>query len=141
MRGRQLLPSLDASPPQGARRVSRFLHETVYENLAHGNMNCTQSETVMSLMTPLERRMARKALSQLLASEGNWTDAQARAAKSAMEKLGKPDPASRLRDCLDVAFRGFAVGDDGEVWAATLIKRTRRVLRDTAPAGKNPLCE
>lgn len=68
-----------------ARRVSRFLHETVYENLAQGNMNRTQSETVTSLMTPLERRMARKALSRLLASEGNWTDAQARAVKSARE--------------------------------------------------------
>lgn len=84
-----------------------------------------------ALMTNLERRMAAEALSQVLAGEGNYTEAQWAAMESAARKLSRRDPARTLRDCLSTAFKAFAHDDDGPVWAASLIAKTRRVLKAT----------
>jgi hypothetical protein len=87
----------------------------------------------MSPLTTLERRMAREALAQLLAGEQDMTDAEFQAAETALAKLRKPDPAHRLRECLDLAYRSFGHDDEGRpARAASLIKRVRRVLQDTA---------
>lgn len=85
----------------------------------------------MSLMTTLERRMARNALAQLLAGGQDLNDGELQAAASALEKLNRPDPARKLRECLEAAFEAFAHDDDGRVWADSLIRRTRRVLKQT----------
>jgi hypothetical protein len=75
--------------------------------------------------------MAAEALQQMLAGEGDYTPAQRAAAESALTKLVQRDPARTLRECLSVAFKGFAHDDDGPVWAASLIAKTRRVLKAT----------
>jgi hypothetical protein len=84
-----------------------------------------------ALMTNAERRMAAEALQQMLAGEGDYTAAQWAAADSALTKLTQRDPARTLRDCLNTAFKAFAHDDDGPVWAASLIAKTRRVLKAT----------
>lgn len=85
----------------------------------------------MAMMTNLERRMAAEALTQLLAGEGDFTKAQWTAAQSALDKLQRPDPSKKLRECLYTAFKAFSRDDDGPVWAASLIAKTRRVLKAT----------
>jgi hypothetical protein len=85
----------------------------------------------MALMTNLERRMAAEALAQLLAGEGNFTEAQWQAAHSALDKLRRPDPARKLRECLNVAYMGFSRDDEGPVWSDTLLHTARRILKAT----------
>lgn len=85
----------------------------------------------MALMANLERRMAVEALTQLLAGEGDFTEAQWEAAQSALDKLRRPDPARKLREHLNVAYKAFSRDDGGPVWSDSLIAKVRRILKAT----------
>jgi CTP:molybdopterin cytidylyltransferase MocA len=80
------------------------------------------------LLTRSERAVIRGALAQLLAGESGLSEAQARAAESALDKMNRPDPAQALLRALKAAFNAFAHDDDGPVWADSTIRLARTAI-------------